>query len=72
MALRDYKVAEAGFVMGLYRQVGEMMPLTPGQAKYLAPPYGKTLIPPEEKKAPAVKPKPKIEDKSPTTVSDEG
>ena len=72
METKDYTVAKAGFVMGQHREIGDVIPLTPRQAKYLAPPYGETLNAPEEKKAPAAKPKPKIDDKSPATVSDEG
>lgn len=52
----DYEVTQAREIGGLYREKGEVIAMTPAQAKYYLPPYGTGLKPVPAKAA--AKPKP--------------
>ncbi len=41
----DYEVTQAREIGGLYRGKGEVIAMTPAQAKYYLPPYGTGLKP---------------------------
>lgn len=55
-AVADYEVTTAREIGGLHRAKGEIIPMTPAQAKYYLPPYGTGLKPVAVKAA--AKPKP--------------
>lgn len=44
-ALAEYEVMQSRDIAGLYRKAGEIVTLTPAQAKYYLPPHGTGLKP---------------------------